>query len=182
MSAKGKRPSGAMVVAVVALVVALVGTGVAAVGLSRHQKSQVRGISKVQTGKRVKKVFKRVAVDDNKLVATVAGFKLRLGCTQTSVYPYLNPPPNVPIDGASMVYHDIFDNDPAYIRLNVYSQGGRLDLTDSGGLEQSVSSFAITTKGGRVVSGTLGYDLPGGGGIFENDDDHCVVYGHLFVN
>lgn len=48
-----RRPSGAMMVAVLALVMAMVGTGVAATALTKKEKKQVRNIFNTQFGGRV---------------------------------------------------------------------------------------------------------------------------------
>ena len=172
MDSKRRMPSAGTVVAVIALVVALAGTAIAAVGLNHKQKRQVRSIARSQVNGTVKRVFKILPITPNgasiPIVARPAGFQIRVSCSQDHVNAYVADPRDVTVDGHSHIGNEARGTDDD------------LQLTTQNGNHQA--SFAITTKSGQVASGNLAFDYPGGAGIFDGDTSHCVVYGHILVN
>jgi len=165
-----RRPSAATVIAVIALIVALGGTAIAA-GLTHKEKRQVKSIARSQVNKKVKKVFKRIPVGDfNVRIATISGFRLEADCTQNGDAVFLQSPSGVRVDGYS---HNASGADGTAFGTN---------QTMNVGSDEGSSSFSITTRQGTVLSGELATDFPGASGVFGNDTTHCVVHGHILVN
>src|SRR6476619_6407400 len=100
MNSKRRRPSVATVIAVLALIVALGGTAIAA-GLTHREKQQVKSIAKSQVNGKVKRLFARVAVDDERTVATIKGFEFQVSCSQGTADTILEVPAGVAVDGVS---------------------------------------------------------------------------------
>ena len=58
---------------------------------------------------------------------------------------------------------------------------GILELVTGANVDR-VTSFAIATKNGHTISGDLGFDYPGIGGVFSSGLDRCVAYGQILVD
>lgn len=163
------QSSAALATSLVALTVALGGAAVA-IGGAGVGKSQFNLAAHGPTQKS-ETIFKRFRVDAARevIVAKQAGFKVKAVCEQDQISAYVIAPPDVPIDGVSDVDAEWIEGEQ--LRLND-------PQADSNGWQ--VSSFAIATIDGRVMSGNLGYSYPGSPGIFGGQNK-CVVYGHLSV-
>jgi hypothetical protein len=72
-----RRPSAAMIVAIAALCMALVGTGIAASALNSHQKKQVRKIA----NKRITARALTLSVDSARTAGNVLAASVANGCT-----------------------------------------------------------------------------------------------------
>ena len=172
MDVKGRRRSAPLVISILALVVALAGTALAAGGVFNQAETKaIKKISRAETAKRVIKVFE--VLDQSNVahrVLRTGGFQLRVVCAQDGVRAYIYDNANGAVDGSSDVAGAFAGQDLLLADDQAPDNGFR------------VSSFSIATENGKVWSGNLGFDYPGAQGIFSGDTDHCVVHGHIVVN
>jgi hypothetical protein len=161
-----RRPSAALIVSIAALVVASGGAALAMEDISSNDRTFKLSAQQASAGS--KAVFKRLDVGElgETVIAKGAGFKVRAVCQQGSISSYVTVPDGKPRDGVSDVD-------------SLFGTTGSLQLTSGSGFQ--VSSFSIATKDGNAMSGNLGFDYPGGSGIFDGQNK-CVVYGHVLVS